>query len=72
MNVDEWLRYGIDHGFCGPVVCSTHDGVPTTAEEDMMQGEGDDPCIWVLRLYDDDVMRNDVETNHSPSQWRKQ
>ena len=34
MTFDEWIKLGYDEGFCSPPVCSTHDGVPTTATED--------------------------------------
>ena len=36
MNMDgnHWLAYGIEQGFCGPPVCTTHDGIPSTREED--------------------------------------
>lgn len=57
----------MDAGFCGPAVCCIHDGVPTTAEED----EDDEPCLHILRLYPDDETRQSVESNHSPSVWRK-
>ena len=38
---DEWLQEGITLGFCGPAVCSTHDGIPTTADEDAEYEAGD-------------------------------
>ena len=66
---DEWLQEGITLGFCGPAVCSTHDGVPTTAQEDAEYETGD-PCIHVLRLYEDEATKLAVEENHAPSVWR--
>lgn len=71
MTRDEWLDFGMTHGWCGPVVCVMHDGVPTTAAEDAEVEVGDDPCLWVVRIYADDVERNAVEENHPPSLWRK-
>ena len=67
----EWLAIGINHGWCGPPVCETHDGTPTSSVEDDEFDEGQDPCIHILRLYSDDKTRAAVEANHSPSQWRK-
>ena len=72
INFDLWIEIGIRSGFIGPPVCHTHDGMPTTAEEDEMWYEGDDPCIHVMRLYEDKFMQQAVEENHAPSVWRKQ
>ena len=67
---EDWLAIGYARGWVGPPVCITHDGLPTTPLEDMWTDDGDDPCIHVLRLYEDEHQRADVESNHSPSQWR--
>jgi hypothetical protein len=70
MTVDEWLVYGYEKGWCGPPVCEIHDGLPTTIFEDEEFDEGSDPCIHVIRLYEDDEIKKAVEANHSPSTWR--
>lgn len=70
-NYNSWLTYGVKMGWCGPAVCYTHDGLPTTEEEDGSWEEGEDPCIHVIRMYEDDNVRDAVEANHSPSNWRK-
>ena len=70
MTYEEWLQAGIDAGFCGPAVCSTHDGVPTTRAEDEEFEEGD-PCVNIIRLYESPEVKAEVEANHSPSVWRK-
>lgn len=70
MDFDEWLRMGMEKGWCGPAVCQTHDGTPTTADEDE-EWETGDPCLHILRLYADDITRKGVEKNHSPSVWRR-
>lgn len=67
MTFDEWLQYGLLQGWNGPAVCSTHDGIPTTAEEDENY---DDVCIHVIRLYEDEATKLAVEENHAPSVWR--
>lgn len=69
-NFDEWLQEGISNGFCGPAVCYPHDGLPLTELEDEQFGEGGDPCIHILRLYEDLEIKKSVEDNHSPSIWR--
>jgi hypothetical protein len=69
MDFDEWLQIGLTNGWAGPAVCLTHDGVPTTAAEDKLMEE-EDPCIHILRLYDNPEIKREVEENHSPSVWR--
>ena len=70
MTADEWLKYGWDRGYCGPALCFNHDGFPTTTEEDEELDEGHDPCMHLVRLYEDQGQRREVEENHSPTQWR--
>lgn len=72
MTFDQWIAHGITQGWCGPPVCDTHDGTPTTAGEDNQYDNGEDPCIHVIRLYQDHTTKAAVESNHSPSVWRKQ
>jgi hypothetical protein len=68
VTFDEWLQVGMDEGWCGPPVCATHDGVPTTVVED--DEISDDPCLHVIRLYEDADTKAAVEANHPPSVWR--
>ena len=69
MDFDQWIKVGYDNGWCGPAVCYTHDGLPTTADEDEELAELD-PCVHIIRLYEDAAVKAAVEENHSPSQWR--
>lgn len=69
MTQAEWLEVGLTNGWCGPVVCVTHDGIPTSEQEDDL--DFDDPCVPMLRVYHDEQERQAVEQNHSPSIWRK-
>lgn len=69
LSFEQWMKIGIDFGWCGPPVCYVHDGLPLSEEElDLIEAE--DPCIHILRLYVDDEHKKSVEENHSPSQWR--
>ena len=68
-DFDDWLALGIERGFCGPPVCSTHDGIPTSEEEDL-EWEEYDPCVHVIRPYTGPEHKAAVEENHSPSTWR--
>lgn len=69
MNIDEWLKFGFEQGFCGPAVCETHDGLPMS-EAEYVAFETNDPCIHVVRLYESAEMKAAVEEGHSPSVWR--
>lgn len=68
-SFEEWLAFGFARGWVGAPICYTHDGLPTTEQEDA-EFEEHDPCIHILRLYEDAEMKRGVEENHSPSQWR--
>lgn len=70
MDFVEWMTYGIQQGWCGAPVCYTHDGLPTAESEDEQFDEGSDPCLHVVRLYEDTEMKGAVESNHAPSVWR--
>lgn len=50
MTFDEWLTLGIREGYCSRVVCVTHEGLPTSAEEDDLFEEGGDPCMHAVRI----------------------
>lgn len=54
MNVHEWLEYGVEKGYCTPVCCATHDGIPDTEEEQKAWDEGYDPCAPIVRLWEPD------------------
>ena len=66
---ERWLHEGYTAGWVGPPICQTHDGTPTSAEEDE-DWETGDPCLHILRLYADADEKAGVEANHSPSVWR--
>jgi hypothetical protein len=70
LTFSEWMTYGIEQGWCGAPVCYTHDGLPMSNEEDMEFAEGQDPCMHVIRMYEDIGMKERIEDNHSPSVWR--
>lgn len=70
MTQAEWLELGLKQGWCGPALCFTHDGVPTSLEEDELF-EQYDPCIHIVRLYETPEIKMAVENNHSASIWRQ-
>ena len=71
LDFDTWMSLGLEKGWVGPPVCLTHDGLPTTPDEDELCEQGDDICIHIIRPYRDKKEKDDIEENHSPSVWRK-
>jgi len=53
LTFDEWLTYGVGKGYCSAPVCNTHDGLPSSEEEDAQWEDGGDPCVPAVRLYVD-------------------
>ena len=51
-------------------MCICQDGWPTTCEEDEELYDGNDPCLFMIRLYEDDDQRVQVEENHPAANWR--
>ena len=70
LTFSEWIAYGIEQGWCGPPVCYTHDGLPMSEQEMQEFDDGSDPCMHIVRMYEDIEMKSSIEDNHSPSQWR--
>ena len=69
-DFEVWMKHGIEKGWCGPAVCYTHDGLPTSEPEDAEFEDGADPCIHIVRMYEDADHKKAIEANHSPSTWR--
>ena len=69
ITFDEWMKFGIGSGWCGPPVCYTHDGLPMSEDEEEEFLDGD-PCLHILRMYESKEHKESIESIHSPSQWR--
>lgn len=69
-TAEQWLEYGYKRGYCGPPVCVMHDGLPTSEGEAFLLDGDDDPCMHIIRLYEDLEMKAEVEKEHAPSVWR--
>lgn len=54
LDQETWLAYGIQHRYITPVFCATHDSLPLTALEWDQFDDGDDPCLAVVRIIDDE------------------
>ena len=61
MNLQDWLAIGREHGLCSPIACETHEGVPQSDKEYQAWDNGEDPCIFVVRIYTEDTTMADVE-----------
>lgn len=48
----EWLQIGIKEGWCSELVCDTHQGLPSTDEEDARWEAGEDPCVPAVRILE--------------------
>ena len=70
MNFNQWLKYGLKHDWCSPPVCEIHEGTPLSESESNEFENGSDPCIHVIRLYNDIEMKNAVEANSCFSNWQ--
>ena len=66
-NFEEWITTGILNGWISQPVCSTHDGIPSTHDEDLEWAEGGDPCIYAVRIFSDDNERKLVAENMGES-----
>lgn len=70
MDQTTWLRYGWEKGWAGPPICYTHDGLPMSNDELEDWDNGEDICISIIRLYDDQKHRLAVENIDSATNWR--
>ena len=50
--IKAWIRTGIALGYCSELVCSTHTADYLTVEEAESFLDGEDPCAFVLRVWD--------------------
>jgi hypothetical protein len=70
MNFEQWLDIGLAHRWCGPSVCYTHDDIPLT-ESELDEFDKGDPCINIIRLYENPGHAAAVEQFHEASAWRE-
>ena len=51
LGFGDWLEQGVRKGWVAEPTCATHQGTPTTEEEDAAWEAGDDPCEVVMRVW---------------------
>ncbi len=71
MTFDEWCEFGIVQGWVSPFVCEIHDGVPMSLSEEIAMQDGNESCIWVMRMYADGDEKAAVEDFSPHALWRK-
>ena len=50
-----WLEHGHRKGWVSKVFCDTHDGPPMTDVEYAAWEDGEDRCMWMVRVRGDDA-----------------
>lgn len=60
MTIDEWLQIGYKNKWAFPPQCDTHEGTPLSDEEDRAFGDGEDPCVVVMRVFNTESQFNGV------------
>lgn len=69
ITFEEWLKIGIENEWVIPPVCYSHDGIPTSADEQQQFEIGFDPCVHIMRVCDPDDWQ-DIYDNTTSMQWR--
>lgn len=47
---EQWIQYGVRQGFCSAPFCNTHEGPPLADTEYEIFDEGNDPCVFAIRI----------------------
>lgn len=53
-DFEAWITHGINRRWISDIVCATHEGLPSTEEEEKEWEEGFDPCVPGIRVWGDD------------------
>lgn len=69
-DFEVWLEYGKAQGYCGPIICADHDGIPMTISEEEVIEEFGEVCIPIIRIYQDKPTAKGILANHAPTYWR--
>jgi hypothetical protein len=55
MDYFDWRDLGISKGWISEPFCDTHDAGPITDEEEEAWENGEDPCMFVFRIYEEKI-----------------
>jgi hypothetical protein len=64
MEYFEWRDLGISKGWISDPFCDTHSAGPITDEEDQAWENGEDPCMFVFRIYEEKI-KHEIEVQES-------
>jgi hypothetical protein len=64
MDYFEWRDLGISKEWISDPFCDTHEAGPITDEEEQAWENGDDPCMFVFRIYEEKI-RHDNKVQES-------
>lgn len=53
ISFPEWINLGVKNGWTSDIVCYTHDGPQMTDEEVELWDDGQDPCMFMVRVWED-------------------
>jgi hypothetical protein len=65
MNYFDWRDLGISKGWISEPFCDTHNAGPITDEEEQAWEDGQDPCMFVFRIYEEKIGHEIVENQES-------
>lgn len=64
MDVSEWIEYGRRRDWISEPFCDIHDVIPLTPVERNDLEIGSDPCITVIRLYENPEQKAEAEKDN--------
>lgn len=65
MDYFEWRDIGIAKGWISEPFCDTHEAGPISEEEVQAWDNGDDPCMFVFRIYEEKIKHDTNESQES-------
>lgn len=63
MNYFEWRDLGIANKWISEPFCDTHDTGPMTEEEEKSWEDGQDPCMFVFRIWEENIEVDNDQLN---------
>ena len=70
LDCESWLYLGWLNGWASAPTCTDHDGVAMSEDEEIESEEYGEVCVSVVRLYESDLQKKQVERNCPPAVWR--
>jgi hypothetical protein len=61
MDYFDWRDIGIANNWISKPFCDTHDTGYMTEEEELAWENGEDPCMMVFRIYEDNIDTNEYQ-----------